>query len=84
MAALLAGIYVVSGSHLWVQLLALAFWIGVPVLVIWGAVSMIRGSGSRNRAQSDPEQILKLRLAQGEIGVEEYERLRGLIRSDSY
>jgi putative membrane protein len=52
-----------------------AFW----ALVIFGIVWLVRGGQAvRERDESSPEsprQILKRRLAQGEISVEEYERL---------
>jgi uncharacterized membrane protein len=73
---------IVGGGGFIIRLVYLAFFIGIPALVVWGALSMIRGSRGRDPVPSDPEQILKVRLARGEISVEEYERLRGLIRSD--
>ena len=60
----------------------LVFLIGIPALIVWGVVSLFRGSGNRGQGPPDPEQILQVRLARGEIDAEEYERLRGLIRSD--
>ena len=58
------------------------FMVGIPALIAWGVISLLRGSGNRSPAPPDPEQILKVRLARGEIDAEEYERLRGFIRSD--
>jgi uncharacterized membrane protein len=40
------------------------------------------GVGGRNAASDDPVRILKSRYAKGEIGREEYERMRGEIRED--
>jgi uncharacterized membrane protein len=77
----------VGGSLFWLPrfLEVLVFLVGIPVLVVWGIVALIRGSaGPRNSSQPDPEQILKVRLAQGEIDTEEYERLRGFIRSERW
>lgn len=71
-----------GGWHPWV---AVVMWVGMLVfwaLVIWGAVTLFRGSGRGHPpGPSDPEQILKERLARGEIDVEEYERRRDLIAS---
>ena len=63
-------------------LIFLMFLIGIPTLIVWGVISLFRGSGNRNPAPPSPERILKERLARGEIDTEEYERLRGYIRSD--
>jgi putative membrane protein len=55
-----------------------AFW----AAVIYGLVWMLRGErkAERDELPSDsPEQILKRRLAQGEISIEQYERLRETI-----
>ena len=60
----------------------LVFLIGIPALIVWGVVTLFRGSENRGQEPPDAEQILKVRLARGEIDAEEYERLRGLIRSD--
>ncbi len=59
----------------------LVFLIGIPALIAW---SVFQISRNRNPGPEDPEQILKVRLARGEIDTEEYERLRGLIRSDRW
>lgn len=62
----------------------LAFW-GV---VIWGIVALVRGAPT-GRRQTDaepnterPADILRRRLARGEISPEEYERLRDLLSAD--
>ena len=74
-----------GGWHPWMALLVfvgmLLFW----ALVVWGAFTLFRGSGGggQGTARPDPEQILKERLARGEIDPEEYGRLRELINSDS-
>jgi len=72
-----------DGWHPWMVALMLVGMLLFWALVVWGAIALFRGSGSGNRgaAPSDPEQILKERLARGEIDKEEYQRLRGLVRS---
>jgi putative membrane protein len=56
-----------------------AFW----GLVIYGIVVVARGAGASARPPSTPTEppqlVLKRRLAAGEITVEEYEALRGVI-----
>ena len=50
------------------------FWIGVIALLVWGVLTVARGSG---RADSpSPREILDRRLARGEIDETQYERLR--------
>jgi uncharacterized membrane protein len=66
----------------WLLLFYVLFLVGIPALVVWGVISLFRSNGNRNPVPPDPEQILKTRLARGEIDTEEYERLRGFIRSD--
>lgn len=72
-----------GGWHPWMAILLflgmLVFW----ALVVWGAITLFRSSGGRGTAHPDPEQILKERLARGEIDSEEYRRLRELIKSGS-
>ncbi len=53
----------------------------VLALVAWGAVALFRGSTTGRQGPEDPEQILKVRRARGEISTEEYERLRGYIKT---
>lgn len=74
------------GNGVWHPWVAVLMWIGMLVfwgLVVWGAIALFRGAGwgGRGPGPSDPEQILKARLARGEIDSEEYERLRDLVRS---
>jgi len=72
-----------NGGHLWVAVLMsvgmLAFW----ALVVWGAIALFRGSswGRPSVPPPDPAQILKARLARGEIDTMEYQRLLHLIVS---
>lgn len=76
---------VISGNSPWVT----AFVLVVVLLGVVGLVSLgvrtifgVGHNGSRGRATADPELILKMRLAGGEIDSDEYERLLGLIRDD--
>ena len=73
---------IVGGGFILVQIIYITLVIGIPALVVWGAISMIRRSRGRDTMLPDPEEILKVRLARGEISVEEYEQLQGLIRFD--
>jgi len=71
------------GGQVWLtQFVILMLVIGIPALVVWCALTLGRNSATRTTSLSGPEQILKVRLARGEISAEEYERLRGLIRND--
>jgi uncharacterized membrane protein len=74
--------FIVHESMPGLLLFYVVFLVGIPALIAWGVISLLRGSGNRSPAPPDPEQILKVRLARGEIDAEEYERLRGFIRSD--
>jgi uncharacterized membrane protein len=85
MPASVFAIIVQNGSRwgaLLSQFLVLAFLIGIPALVVWGMRATRRGPGGRSAPLPDPEEILKVRLARGEIDAAEYEHLRGLIRAD--
>jgi putative membrane protein len=57
-------------------ILMTAGWIVLWAFVIWALVAVRRG-----RADRAPREILDRRLADGEITVEEYERLRDAMRS---
>jgi putative membrane protein len=48
-----------------------AFW----ALVIYGLIMLARGGSREAAVRESPEDLLKRRLASGEITVEEYERL---------
>jgi uncharacterized membrane protein len=66
-------------------LVSLLFLFGIATLVVWGAMALFRGGSgpwTHSAVTPDPEQILKVRLARGEIDTEEYQRLRGYITSD--
>jgi putative membrane protein len=57
----------------------IAFW----ALLVYAVVWLVRGRPAAEREQASPpeapDQILKRRLAQGEISIEEYERLHAAI-----
>jgi len=74
--------FVESQSQWGILLFWLLFLVGIPALVAWGVMTSRQRSRGRLGPQSDPEQILKVRLARGEIDSEEYEHLRGMIRAD--
>lgn len=60
----------------------IAFW----ALVIYGIMSLVRGGSlgePREASHESPEVVLRRRLAQGEISVEEYDRLREAIKQPS-
>ena len=59
--------WMLFGGLLWI-----AFWGGVIYLI----VTLVRGSGHERAPQDDPIAILKQRYARGEIGRDEYERMR--------
>jgi putative membrane protein len=56
----------------------IAFW----ALIIYGIVWLVRGgpTAPSGRTPEPPEEILKRRLALGEISLDEYERLHAAIR----
>lgn len=61
------GWWMFLGGLLWV-----AFWGAVVYLI----VALVRGSGRSSTPEEDAVAILKRRYARGEIGREEYERMR--------
>jgi putative membrane protein len=61
------------------MLLGMIFFWG---LVILGVITLLRG-GARTRDSDDPGEVLKRRLAAGEITVEEYGRRKTLIERDA-
>lgn len=71
------------GTHLPGTLLALLWVIGLPAAAVCAGIALYRSvkSGPSSRGD-DPEEILRVRLARGEIEIGEYERLRDLIRWD--
>jgi len=67
-----------GGGTLVVSVLYVAF----IVLLALGAIAAIRGRRDRGPMHLDPVQILKERLASGEIDADEYQYLRDLIDAD--
>jgi len=61
------------------------FWIAVLVLVVWGVTRLLptggRGPDAGAPRAETPEEILDRRLAQGEIDVQTYQRMRTEIAS---
>lgn len=74
------------GSHTASWEVAL-IWIGMVAfmaLVIWAAYSIVRGGTQRGFADDNPArsgELLDQRLARGDIGADEYQRLRELLSS---
>lgn len=66
----------------WPMLLMTVFWIGLFILAIYLVIYFIDGD---NKKENDPDlsmQILKERLAKGEIEVSEYEKLKLIIEEN--
>lgn len=59
--------------------LMMIFWlliiIGVILLIIWLVKAALSGTPSEKKVEEDPAEILKMRLAKGEIDEETYNRL---------
>ena len=76
-----------SGVHWWGWLTGLvvmvAFW-GLVGWAIWYFVGAVTRRGDHDRRASGAKQVLDERLARGEIDVEEYRRLRDMMRDDSH
>ena len=64
------------GTGWWI--LMTAGWIVLWAFVLWALVGVLR---MRGRDERTPREILDRRLAEGEITVEEYERLRDAMRA---
>ena len=63
------------GAWGWVWMLAgLLFWVGVVVLVVWGASALFGRRG--DAAEPDALELLRRRYARGEIGEAEFEHAR--------
>lgn len=53
------------------------FWVLLIGVIVWAAAQLFPGrGGTRTESQAEPRQILDRRLANGEIDVETYEKLR--------
>ncbi len=85
--------YGMWGTWGWIMMVVgWIFWLGILTLIILGIVWMVRQLAGGGRTQQPggylgpapqptPEEILKLRLARGEITEEEYDRLRRKLAS---
>ena len=71
---------ILNNGGMWVQGIYLLVFFGVIGTLVWGAVAAIQNRGSHG--SHEPEQILKQRLARGEISEAEYLRLQSLILGD--
>jgi uncharacterized membrane protein len=60
----------------------IAFWALVIYAIVWFARG--RPSEQQDRPRERPEEILKRRLAHGEITLDEYEELRSVLESDKH
>jgi putative membrane protein len=59
------------------MLLIWIFWIAVIVGAIWLVIYLLDPKHkNRNRRESDPQEILRMRYAKGEIDFEEFEKRR--------
>lgn len=62
------------------------WWLAVPMmiafwtLVVWGVITLVRGS-NESRARSTAEEVLAERFARGELDEAEYLRRRDLVRT---
>jgi putative membrane protein len=63
---------------LWL-VVAFLFWAGLMALLVWAVRSSAGPRGSR-RPPDTAAQVLRQRLARGEISQEEYERIRQLLK----
>ncbi len=72
-----------GGVHWWGWLLGtvgmVAFW-GIIIWAIWYFATAVTRRPEQTRGPGETKAILDERLARGEIGAEEYRRLRDLIR----
>jgi putative membrane protein len=74
-----------NGGHWWWMLtgvmVMVVFW-GAIFWAIWYFVTNDAKQPEQGARPDDAKRILDERLARGEIGADEYERLRDLVRSD--
>lgn len=72
--------YFGSGMSPWTWIVGtltmLVFWGGLAVLVVWAVSAVTRRQGG----EESVEEILKRRLAAGQISLEDYERMRSALR----
>ncbi|MBI5309981.1 MAG: SHOCT domain-containing protein [Actinobacteria bacterium] len=86
-AALVAGRYWddghMDGDWWWMALLMAAFWVAIAVFVVWLVRSGAGLGGASAPRDEGPEEILRRRLAEGSIDVEEYEARLAALRKES-
>ena len=59
------------------------FWIVLVGLVVWAAVALLPGNRSDGPGRTEgPQEILDLRLARGEIDVDQYREARAELAED--
>lgn len=68
-------------GSIWPMIIMTIFWAGLIGLGIYLIINYINGSHKQTE-DDKPLQILQERLARGEIDVEEYERLRAILKED--
>lgn len=66
------------GYGFWSMILMIIFWVGLISLGIYLILNFINGGMNRKK----PLQIIKERLAKGEIDEAEYKRLKSIIEQD--
>lgn len=82
-ATLTAGRYMYDNDHMdgdwwWMAIVMVAFWVAIAVLIVW----LARGGTNHVQRHETPEEILKRRLADGSISIEEFETRRALLRDE--
>lgn len=65
----------------WGWFIDLLFWLAVILLAVWLVRSLISQRGKGHSSRPSPLEILKHRYAAGEIGSEEFERMKREILS---
>ena len=59
------------------------FWVLLIILVLFGRWGWGRSEGPQGRNRETPHEILRRRLANGDIQPEEYEQRKALLESDT-
>jgi len=70
------GMGMMGGFGLLMMMFGLLITVGVVVLIIWAVLHLTRNAGLATTGGSHARQILDQRYARGEIGQEEYQRIR--------
>jgi len=75
------GWYNQGGSNLWMLLMPV-IWIMLVGAAVWGVVALTRSTPQQGRGRVDtPDEILRRRLAAGELTTEENVRTRDLLHN---